>query len=249
VSETKAAMFKALAALQAEMPKVVKNKTAKVRMKAGGEYSYKYADLADVSDAILPCLARHGLAFISRPTWTADGRFVLAYSLVHESGEREDGEYPLPAGLPPQETGSAITYGRRYALTSATGIAADEDDDAQMAQHSDRADSAGDAFAAASTERPKQDGGRQWKPRDAPAAQEQHSRQAPAQAQGGQSEDEWVRGFLGRLADADDAAVKKMRIEVARASSTEKLIGAGTAKEMFAQINKRVNELDGQAAA
>lgn len=236
MSETKAAMFKALAALQAEMPKVVKNKTAKVRMKAGGEYSYKYADLADVSDAILPCLARHGLAFISRPTWTADGRFILAYSLVHESGEREDGEYPLPVGLPPQETGSAITYARRYALSSATGIAADEDDDAQMAQHSDRAASAGDAFASATPERP-----RQWKPREAgqPAAG------APTASPAG--EGDFVAKFHADLGDADEAACRAL-ISRAGAAIRSKEITPQVGNELIADAQKRKAEVRDAAA-
>src|ERR1700685_208124 len=82
----------ALAAVQAEYPKVAKGKTADT-----GTYSYDYADLASISETVLPLLARNGLAFIAKPTRNSDGDFVLAYSLVHKSGEREDGQYPLPS--------------------------------------------------------------------------------------------------------------------------------------------------------
>jgi ERF superfamily len=140
-------MFAALAKLQSGLPKVVKDKTAKVPMKSGGSYSYKYADLASVTEQILPRLAENGLAFIARPTLNEAGKLVLAYSLVHESGEREDGEYPLTGGSP-QEIGGAITYARRYALCAATGIAADEDDDAALAEQGYR-QSAGEAFESA----------------------------------------------------------------------------------------------------
>jgi len=44
----------ALAAAQAEYPVVPKNRTAKVKTKLGGDYSYSYADLADILKLILP---------------------------------------------------------------------------------------------------------------------------------------------------------------------------------------------------
>jgi hypothetical protein len=120
----------ALAKVQAELPKVAKSETADT-----GTYTYSYADLADVSAKILPLLGKHGLAFTARPTLNDDGRFVLAYSLIHSSGEREDGQYPLP--LPEkataQQVGSAVTYARRYSLCAVTGVAPDEDDDGAAA--------------------------------------------------------------------------------------------------------------------
>lgn len=117
----------ALAAVQAGMPQLAKGNTAKVPTKAGGSYSYSYADLADVTAVILPLLGRHGLSFTCRPTLD-DGRFVLAYALMHESGEHVDGFYPLGQGTP-QEIGSGITYARRYALCAVTGLAPGGDDD------------------------------------------------------------------------------------------------------------------------
>lgn len=123
----------ALAAVQAKLPEVRKTETATVPMKSGGKYSYTYADLADVSRAVLPLLGQNGLAFTCMPTINAAGRFVLAYSLLHSSGEREGGEYPLPASGTAQEIGSAITYGRRYVLCAITGVAPDADDDGSAA--------------------------------------------------------------------------------------------------------------------
>jgi hypothetical protein len=124
----------ALAAFQAELPAVKKTKTAVVKTKTGGEYRYTYADLADVSAAVLPLLGKHGLSFSSRPMLSGD-RFVLAYTLLHESGDLLSGEYPLPASGSAQELGSAITYARRYSLCSIVGVAAEEDDDGQAASH------------------------------------------------------------------------------------------------------------------
>lgn len=115
------------------MPHVGKDKTANT-----GSYSYRYADLADIAQVLMPILAAEGLAWTARPTLDGD-RFVLAYSLIHgASGEREDGAYPLPdpSRATPQQVGSAITYGRRYCLTAVTGlVVGGEDDDGQAANH------------------------------------------------------------------------------------------------------------------
>lgn len=128
----------ALAAVQQELPPIRKAETGKVSgtTKDGKQYSYEYsyADLAAVSAAVMPLLGKNGLAFTTWPT-TVDGRLVLRYHLVHESGERMDGEYPLPPAdkATAQQLGSAITYARRYCLCAVTGVAPDDDDDAAAA--------------------------------------------------------------------------------------------------------------------
>lgn len=126
----------ALAAVQAELPPIRKAETGEVSgtTKEGKHYSYKYsyADLAAVSAAVMPLLGKNGLAFTAWPTAVA-GRLVLRYYLLHESGERMDGEYPLPTGGTAQQLGSAITYARRYCLCAVTGVAPDDDDDAAAA--------------------------------------------------------------------------------------------------------------------
>lgn len=124
----------ALAAFQADLPVIDKGETATVETKGGGSYSYTYADLADISHQVMPLLAEHGLSFTATPTHDEGGRFVLAYSLLHTSGESRDGAFPLPNATP-QQVGSAITYARRYCLCAVTGVApADEDDDGRAAQ-------------------------------------------------------------------------------------------------------------------
>src|ERR1035441_4590952 len=149
-------LFAALADVQAELPPVTKGETAQVKSDKAN-YTYKYADLAAISAAVLPVLGKHGLAFTARPT-LLDGHFVLAYSLLHSSGERLDGEYPLSTGASatPQQIGSLITYARRYCLCAVTGVApAGEDDDAASANTPQRWESsAGDAFDRATPTRP-----------------------------------------------------------------------------------------------
>lgn len=118
----------AVAAVQADLPSVGKDKTAIVKGDKTN-YKYTYADLAAVSAAILPLLSKHGLAWITLPTLDDSGKFVLRYELRHVSGEEAVGSYPLPTSGRPQEMGSAITYARRYALCAVTGVAPEDDDD------------------------------------------------------------------------------------------------------------------------
>jgi hypothetical protein len=135
--DTPARLAEALAALQGRLPRVAKEHTAKVETKTGGNYKYAYADLTDVSAALLPILSTLGLSFTSCPTIMEGGRFALSYRLIHVSGEDIGGQYPLPDPdrLGPQDLGKAITYARRYALCAVTGLApGGDDDDAGAAQ-------------------------------------------------------------------------------------------------------------------
>lgn len=139
MSEPTPELAKALAAVQANLPKIPKSQRADVsgENKQGKQfsYSYMYADLAGVSDLILPLLGKNGLAFTARPTRAEGGGLILAYQLMHESGETLEGEFPLKGDGTPQAIGSAITYARRYCLCAITGVAPeDDDDDATAAQ-------------------------------------------------------------------------------------------------------------------
>jgi hypothetical protein len=110
-------LAEALAALQARLPRVAKTADAQ---------HGKYADLAVMSEALLPVLASLGLSFSAKPTLLGD-KFVLHYILRHTSGESDEGFYPLPATGSPQQIGGAITYARRYVLCAITGLAPRDD--------------------------------------------------------------------------------------------------------------------------
>lgn len=132
-------LIAALAAFHKEAVKVVKDAKAKVtgekRDGSPVSYTYGYADLATVAEAVNPLLGKHGLAFISKPTMTPQG-FGLVYKLAHEGGEAEEGFWPLPdpTRVKPQEMGSWITYWRRYALLATTNtFPSGEDDDGHAA--------------------------------------------------------------------------------------------------------------------
>lgn len=119
----------ALAKVQTQLPTIGKGSTANI-----GQYKFKYADLADISAAVLPLLGQNGLSWMTMPTLDEQGHFVLRYELLHSSGESRVGFYPLPAATSKaQDLGSAITYARRYSLSSMVGVTPDEDDDGQSA--------------------------------------------------------------------------------------------------------------------
>lgn len=126
-------LAEALLTFQSRMPRIAKDKTATVPTKSGGSYSYKYADLAGVQEVALPMLNDYGLTFVARPRRCEDGSYELVGVLTFApTGEISEGSLPLFTRGTPQELGSAITYARRYLLTSMTGLVTEEDDDGQV---------------------------------------------------------------------------------------------------------------------
>lgn len=124
----------ALAKLQSALPTLNRDRTVTVEQKNGSTYSYSYATLANLSDAVLPLLAANGLSFTALPGLGSDGKMCLRYLLLHESGESLVGEFPLSAEGGIQVLGGRITYARRYCLAAVVGIAADEDDESRLAE-------------------------------------------------------------------------------------------------------------------
>ena len=76
----------ALAAFQAEAPTVKKSQKAEVPTKAGGKYSYTFANLANVTEATYPLLAKHGMSFSACPERMERGYELVGW-LLHSSGE------------------------------------------------------------------------------------------------------------------------------------------------------------------
>lgn len=137
MSETTGEIAKALSALQAEMPVVPKGQKATVPTKSGGNYTYTYANLADVTEVAYPLLAKHGLSFSCVPTTHTDGTATIGGLLLHTSGESLAASLPL-FGRTAQEIGSALTYARRYLLGCLTGLVTDDDDDGSLAEKARR---------------------------------------------------------------------------------------------------------------
>jgi len=130
-SESITELSKAFVTALGEMSDIRKGREAKVPTKAGSSYSYKYADLADTIQSVRPTLAKHGLAVVQNVSTNNPDFVLISTTILHTSGEWMTFEpLALPAGRTAQETGSAISYGRRYHLLASLGLAAEDDDGA-----------------------------------------------------------------------------------------------------------------------
>lgn len=120
-------IYAALAAAQGELKNPEKTREA-----SAGKYSYKYADIGDVLQCVLPVLSKHGLS-VTQPTAIRENAIVLTTNL-HFKHEVISSEYPVCSlNGNHQAMGAAMTYARRYALTSLLGIAAVDDTDGEGA--------------------------------------------------------------------------------------------------------------------
>lgn len=97
--------------------------------KTNPAFRSKYADLGACIDAVEDALLNNGIAFIQETFEDMTGVTVETV-FIHESGETiRCGKLHVPASKQdPQGYGSALTYARRYSLTTACGIAPEDDD-------------------------------------------------------------------------------------------------------------------------
>lgn len=116
-------LFKALANFQQEVPVIHKGTQG---------YGYSYADLPAIFETINPLLKKNGLGF----TQLMEGQSLRTTIFHVESGESLSSVTDIPQNVSLkgmndfQVLGSAITYIRRYALSSALGLVTDKDTDA-----------------------------------------------------------------------------------------------------------------------
>lgn len=129
----------ALAKAQGAFPRLTTNEEAKVQGKDGrAGYSYSYADLSAVIEAIKKPLAEAGISYTQALLPNGTG-ILLKTKLMHSSGQWLASYYPLPTGQSPQVFGSFLTYARRYSLVALLGVAAaSDDDDGAKAEESHR---------------------------------------------------------------------------------------------------------------
>ena len=125
------ALYKALAEFQQDVPTIKKNSSG---------YNYKFADIEEITKAIKPLLKKHGLGY-SQPLNGTELKTILFHV---ESGESLESSVDIPQGVALkgqndfQVLGSAITYLRRYSLSSILGLVTDEDADAAGEQEAPR---------------------------------------------------------------------------------------------------------------
>lgn len=104
-----------------------------------GSRTYKYLNLATLLKNIKPIFEKHDIAFSQKVTFdrTGDGRQTLGTveTIIFDENEQQTVcEYPFFVTGDPQQVGSAITYARRYSLTTVLGIFPDKDDDGGYAK-------------------------------------------------------------------------------------------------------------------
>lgn len=121
-------IYKAIADLQQEAPVILKETQG---------YGYQYADLPAIFKEINPLMKKHGLGFTQLVDYSGLDNPTLVTTVFHvESGEELRSTAIIPNNVQLkgmnqfQVLGSAITYLRRYALSSMLGLVTDKDTDA-----------------------------------------------------------------------------------------------------------------------
>ena len=91
-------------------------------------FKSNYADLGSVTEAIRETAVKNDLAY-TQTNIPDDSGIVVVTTIMHKSGQWVRGFLRLPAvKQDPQQYGSAITYGRRYALAAGFGVVQEDDD-------------------------------------------------------------------------------------------------------------------------
>jgi hypothetical protein len=120
-------LFKALANFQQEVPVIHEDTRG---------YGYTYSSLNTIFKTINPLLQKHGLGF----TQVIDGTTIKTTVFHSETGEHiiSSADIPQDVVLKGMNTfqvmGSAITYYRRYTLSTMLGLVTDKDADASGEQ-------------------------------------------------------------------------------------------------------------------
>lgn len=132
-------LFTALAKFHAECPPIKKDKEVTVRnQQKQFLYTFEYASYGNIMSVVRPILAKHGLSIMHNA-----GANGVQTILVHSSGQWAKTDY-LPVLLEKkvdddivpvneQETGSSITYKKRYQVSTILALDTDMDDDGNTA--------------------------------------------------------------------------------------------------------------------
>lgn len=142
-SESIAKIAEALAAFQSEVKDPRRDGN-------NPHFKSKYVQIDGLLDAVRPVLSKHGLSIVQ--STGGDGQDISVTTMIlHTSGEwiETDALVLKAQQVTPQGAGSAVTYGRRYGLSAALGVAWDDDDDGNAASTPQRKPTAIDAKSEA----------------------------------------------------------------------------------------------------
>ncbi len=150
-NEARKAFVEAMTAFKAEPLEIFKRKQVEFTTRDGDTTSYKHATLADVTDVVVPAMARHGLSH----RWDVeqrDGRIFVSCVVTHRAGHSEMVKLdaaPDASGKKNaiQQVASAIQYLQRYSLLAIVGLATKDTNDDDGRSTGDGDDAADDAEA------------------------------------------------------------------------------------------------------
>ncbi|AVA33340.1 ERF family protein [Cupriavidus metallidurans] len=131
--DARKAYVKAMAAFKTEPITIRRSKEVGYKTREGDFVGYTHAELSDVTDAVGPAMAKHGLSF----AWNIlqdNGLITVECVITHELGHSEK---VVMSGPPDnsgkknviQQTASTITYLQRYTLLAVTGMSTKGMDD------------------------------------------------------------------------------------------------------------------------
>lgn len=115
--------------LSSALCKAQKNFKTAIKKSKNPFFNSYYADYTEILSCVKPALNNEGISIL-QPI----NDDVVETVLLHESGEYISSSTKIyNISNKPQDYGSAITYARRYALSSILSIDSDEDDDGNRA--------------------------------------------------------------------------------------------------------------------
>ncbi len=134
-NEARKAFVLAMTEFKAEPLEIFKRKQVGYTTKEGDFVGYKHAELSDVTDVVVPAMARHGLSHRWDVRQDA-GRVTVSCTVTHRMGHSESvtmDAAPDDSGKKNkiQQIASAVQYLSRYTILAVTGMStkSEHDDD------------------------------------------------------------------------------------------------------------------------
>jgi hypothetical protein len=125
-----------LGALAAALSKAQADAESAIKNQKNSHFRSSYADLSSVLDVAKPALAKHGLAFMTMPSFdaataTAKMQVIL---MLSDSDQRITFEAAIPISKHDAHgVASGWTYLRRYCVSAILNLSTDDDDDGNAA--------------------------------------------------------------------------------------------------------------------
>lgn len=112
--------------LQSKLPAIVKSSKASFSTKKGGQATYSFAKIDELTSALKPYMIEHGFSFMFKQR-EIHGSVYVSCIVMHVQGHRESSDMSGPVDLTGsknhmQAVASTVSYLRRLTFTSAFGL-------------------------------------------------------------------------------------------------------------------------------